>query len=184
MERVVEDTKQVGTTTLATLQGQTQTMEGMVSDLDDIHFTLKVRARPQCTPPGCLALTPSAFLTASLPWLERLAVRRASARGVAGAAPCESAVERGGPPGRRARAPCPQKAQKLIRDLMKGLATDKCILSLLAVVVVLIVVALALRFSGVADSDTIRAPGTEDESPSPPPADGGGRKLLFGAGWD
>ena len=63
MERVVADTKAVGTTTLQELQSQTQQMEGMVDDLDDISFSLK-------------------------------------------------------------------RAQKLLRELMKGLATDKCFLFL------------------------------------------------------
>ena len=113
----------MGITTLDTMQGQTRQLEGMVENLDDIHFTL-------------------------------------------------------------------QKAKKMIRDLMKGLATDKCILSLLALVVVLIIVALVLRYTGIVDKDTVRAPGMDgpapapeaQEAPAPGPTAGalpaGGRRAL------
>lgn len=41
MNRVVEGTIQIGQTTAETLKGQTEQMERIVNDLEDVHFNLK-----------------------------------------------------------------------------------------------------------------------------------------------
>jgi len=112
MERLVEDTKQVGTTTLATLQQQTEQMENMVNDLDDIHFNLK-------------------------------------------------------------------KASQMIRDLMKGFATDKCIMLMMAVIVCLIVTLIILKYTKVLGKKSVNIP-TIGPTPAPatPAATPKARKLL------
>eukprot|EP00959_Pyramimonas_sp_CCMP1952_P428149 8967129-Pyramimonas_sp.AAC.2 len=68
-KRVVQETIQVGTETAVKLQGQTQQMEKIVDDLDQIHFSLK-------------------------------------------------------------------KAKRLVRDIARGLATDKCIMAFLGLIAI------------------------------------------------
>jgi len=80
-QAVVEETIQIGTQTAEALRGQTQQMERIVNDLDEIQFSLK-------------------------------------------------------------------KSFAVLKDITKGLATDKCIMFLLFLVVVGVLVAIILKSSG------------------------------------
>ena len=87
-KRTVETTIQIGTQTAEALRGQTQQMEKIVDDLDEIHFSLK-------------------------------------------------------------------KSMRVIKDLTRGLATDKCILTLLFIVVAGIVSIIAVKVAGLDKDDKV-----------------------------
>ena len=87
-KRTVETTIQIGTQTAEALRGQTQQMEKIVDDLDEIHFSLK-------------------------------------------------------------------KSMRVIKDLTRGLATDKCILTLLFIVVAGIVSIIAVKAAGLDKDDKV-----------------------------
>ncbi|CAG9461308.1 unnamed protein product [Pedinophyceae sp. YPF-701] len=103
MERVVEDTKQVGVKTVEGIEDQNRKLEAALDDLEEIHFTLK-------------------------------------------------------------------KAKQLLRDIMRGIYTDKCIMAVFCLIVVGVVVAIALRVAGVADDSQVRIPGYEDQQATEAPA--------------
>jgi|AntAceMinimDraft_11_1070367.scaffolds.fasta_scaffold41646_1 SNARE protein len=111
---VVANTIQVGALTAEALKNQTQQMEKIVDDLDEIHFSL-------------------------------------------------------------------QKSMKVIKDLTRGLATDKCILTLLFIVVMGVVAIIAVKATGVDKDDKIaKIPGTSTPDAEPEPA-AATRRLLMSA---
>ena len=68
-----------------------------------------------------------------------------------------------------------KKSMKLIKDLTRGLATDKCILTLLFVVVCGVVAVIAIKIAGLDKDDEIaKLPGTTTPSPEE-----GSRRLLM-----
>lgn len=87
-KRTVATTIQIGSQTAEALRGQTQQMEKIVDDLDEIHFSLK-------------------------------------------------------------------KSMRVIKDLTRGLATDKCILTLLFIVVAGIVSIIAVKVAGLDKDDKV-----------------------------
>ena len=87
-KKTVETTIQLGQQTAEALRNQTEQMERVVDDLDEIHFSLK-------------------------------------------------------------------KSFKVIRDLTRGLATDKCILALLFLVVAGVVAIIAVKIAGFDENDEV-----------------------------
>ena len=87
-KKTVETTIQLGQQTAESLRNQTEQMERVVDDLDEIHFSLK-------------------------------------------------------------------KSFKVIRDLTRGLATDKCILALLFLVVAGVVAIIAVKMAGLDENDEV-----------------------------
>lgn len=73
-----------------------------------------------------------------------------------------------------------KKSMKVIKDLTRGMATDKCILILLFIVVCGVVAIIAVKIAGLDKDDKIaKLPGTTTESSSSPPA--AHRRLLLSA---
>ncbi|KAK9915749.1 hypothetical protein WJX75_003579 [Coccomyxa subellipsoidea] len=70
-----------------------------------------------------------------------------------------------------------KKAGQVIRDITRGLATDKCIMMLLMIVVIIIVVIIACKIAGVGKL-SIPQPNFGVSPPPPPPLDSGRRLLL------
>lgn len=69
-----------------------------------------------------------------------------------------------------------KKSMKLIKDLTRGLATDKCILTLLFIVVCGVVAVIAVKIAGLDKDDKIaKIPGSPSESAAP------SRRLLMSA---
>lgn len=70
-----------------------------------------------------------------------------------------------------------QRASKVIRDITRGLLTDKCIMFLLFIVVGGICVAIGLKVAGVGGDD-INLPGPDDNQRDEPDGGASNRKLL------
>lgn len=73
-----------------------------------------------------------------------------------------------------------KRASKVIRDITRGLLTDKCIMCLLFLVVVAIAAAIGMKIAGVGKK-TINLPGPNDVRNSPPPPSTAGRRMLSDA---
>ena len=115
-KKTVETTIQLGQQTAEALRNQTQQMERVVDDLDEIHFSLK-------------------------------------------------------------------KSFKVIRDLTRGLATDKCILALLFLVVAGVVAIIAVKIAGLdADDKVIDVDPLNNQNPPDSAARRMHRRMLFDDG--